>query len=447
MSWWKKQRDVEQMGAALYRGRWVARAEDFRFLESSGIHVGQPSKLNGPGWSLELHHEKWGKATLLFDPELPVPPPFIIEMDPRLNDDEKADIAACRFVIGLSTEARTGNLLADRKDLLRFLHALLGKDGVAAMDHSARAFWSRAGLEAELEHDAELDIDAIYSMHLLCEPSDSPRSSEQKPSYWLHSHGLSELGFWDFDILDPAPSLHGQAHELVRALAFSIVEGQLVPGGDAFMLSDRDEVRAVPAEEFLARAPKSAHPDYRSAVDETHLHGHAVLCDPSRSGWLSGMLGKSPPRASKFFQGPFRDPFLLRYSRTATDLMARRARDTLSVFRNLVPELAEFKFPALAKLGYPVDGGQANEREHLWFEVHQVDGDSLDATLVNSPFYVSRLKANDRGRHSLELLSDWTIHTPFGQINPRQTRTLRFVRDNRERIREIISKASGDQPR
>jgi hypothetical protein len=147
------------------------------------------------------------------------------------------------------------------------------------------------------------------------------------------------------------------------------------------------------------------------------------------------------PRASRFLAQPLPDECLLRFSNTATSLMAARARRSLPVFRELATELVELEPTALVKLGYPVDGGGPDDREHLWFRVHGIDGDSVDATLVNSPFHVARLREGDRGRHPLELLSDWTIFTPVGQITPRETRVLRFIRQNRERLREVITAA------
>jgi hypothetical protein len=118
--------------------------------------------------------------------------------------------------------------------------------------------------------------------------------------------------------------------------------------------------------------------------------------------------------------------------------MARRARQAFSVFRDARREFAELDFPALVKLGYRVDGGGEDDREHLWFQVHEVHEDSVDATLINPPFRVSALRANERRRHPLELLSDWTIFTPFGQVDPRQTRTLRLLRENPERVRAAV---------
>ena len=57
-------------------------------------------------------------------------------------------------------------------------------------------------------------------------------------------------------------------------------------------------------------------------------------------------------------------------------------------------------------------------REHLWFDVHAVEGDRVEATLLNAPYHVPTLACGDRGWHDLALLSDWVVLGPHGQYGP-----------------------------
>lgn len=118
--------------------------------------------------------------------------------------------------------------------------------------------------------------------------------------------------------------------------------------------------------------------------------------------------------------------------------MARRAHDSLPRLRALAAELAELEAVAIVKLGLDTDHGG---HEHLWFEVHGFDEDAVDATLMNAPFHIARLKQGDRGRQSLAALSDWAILTPIGRIDPRSTRTLRHIRDNWDRLKALLEEA------
>lgn len=438
MSWWNRKPAVEQAGSVLFRGKWAARPEDFASIGEHGVRVGAVTRGAEGGWTAALEHDRWGKATLVVLPDPPLPPGSLADMDGRLTASEKEAVKSCRYAVSVTTGSRSGNVLADRKDLLRFLRAVMGREGVAAVDHQAQAFWSRDGLDDELAHDADLDIDAIHTLHLLYDPDVPAAGDGDRRVFWLHSHGLKEIGFRDFDVLHPAPAVNGHAHDLLRALAFGVVEGRLAPGREPMPLVDREQVLAVPARTFLAGTGRD-HADYRASVDDEHLDGHVVVCDATSGGWLARLVGRGGPRPSRFLRGPMPDEVLIHYSTSATELMAHRARETLGVLRGAVEELAELDFPALVKLGLRVDGGAEDDREHLWFQVHGFRADAVDATLVNTPFHIAGLKEGDRGVHPLELLSDWVIFTPAGRIDPRQSRTLRFVRANLPEIREAMS--------
>jgi len=439
MSWWKTTPSIRQAGSVLFHGRWVARPEDFAFLEKSGIRLGEPSRSEQGGWSLPLDHRQWGRATLVALPEAPIPPKIVVDFDARLTEDEKAAVGSCRQSLSVTAEPRTGNVLADRKDLLRFLHAALGEQGVAAVDHTAQAFWSRDALEQELSHDAELDIDGIYTLHLVS--NRVPEASEGMRPYWLHSHGLREIGFHDFDVLDPAEDLGGHAHDLLRAIAFAIVERRLGADGRAFEVVVGERVQPVAARDFLGRTPSAEYLQYRSSVDDDHLDRHLVLCDAGSASWFSRLRGKNGPRSSRFLRGPFPEEVMIHFSSSATELMAKRARQMLDVFREVATEFAEFEFPAMVKLGYHVDGGGEDDREHLWFQVHRFVGNRFDATLINAPFHIARLREGVRGEHPADLMSDWVVLTPFGRIDPRQTRTLRTVRQRKSELRQMLELA------
>ncbi len=441
MAWWNRKPAVVQAGSVLFRGRWAARPEDFGGLAARGVRMGPAERREDGAWRAPLSHHAWGRGELWVLRDPPTPPAMLVSMDPRLTDGERAEVESCRYAVLVSAEPRTGNVLSDRKDLLRFLHAVLGPEGVAAVDHAAQAFWSRQALEDELAHDADLDIDGVYTLHLV-----GPGEGEGRREGWLHSHGLGEMGFWDFDVVDPSGDLGGAGHDLVRAVAFAVVEERLSRGGEPFELAEGHWVRAVAAREFLAQASPAAHPFYRRCVDEEHREGHSVLCEPAEAGGLlARLLRRAPVRASRFLSEPLPEEGLIRYSDEATELMARRARQSVGQLRAVAEELAELEPVPLVKLRYEVDGGRG--AEHLWFQVHAFRGDAVEAVLLNAPFRIARLKQGDRAVHPLERLSDWVLMTPVGRIDPRQTRTLRQIRESWDRIRALLAEQRGAKER
>jgi hypothetical protein len=416
----------------LFRGPLAPRPEELDALRAHGVEAVGVDPGRDSHWRLELRHPQWGRADAFCPRDAPLPPAELIEWDPRLSRREKDEIAVYGSSVWVRAEPLTHDVLKDRKLLLRFLDAVMGSQGLFAMDHVAQSCWSRSALADELRHEAALDISSLFTMHLV--------SDAEPDVFWLHSHGLSEVGCCDFDLIAPHASSYGAGYDSLRALAFAIVEGQAVPDAAAFdLVQPGGSIQLVSAKRFLAQLREGDWPRWRASVDEEHLRGHAIVCDPMARSWLS--LRGAKPRPSRFFSGEFPDQGVIPFSNEASALMGERARSTYPAFRALLEELASFALPALVKLGYVVDGGTPDDREHLWFEVNSCGEREIDATLVNQPFHIARMRTGDRARHSAELLSDWTILSPFGSITPRFGMALREVRNRPDELRRVLAEA------
>ena len=352
----------------------------------------------------------------------------LLRFSAAVTDAERKAGEAASAAVLVRVPAMANDVLRDRKRLLRALRALMADDGVMAVDLGARLPWSRSSLDDELSHDAALDVEALYCLHAVYEHS-------RDDVTWLHTHGLAELGGFDVDVLRPGRLLMANAGDSMRVFAFAVIERAVTPSTAEFeFAAPNGRVRFVPAKEFMG----SAAPDdaaLRSSQADEHVDNRAVLCEPGRRLFSRG----DRPRPSRFLASPPRDGVALFFSDTATELSAERARQTLVVLRGLVDEFADLGLPTLIKLGYPRDDG--NGREHLWFSVDRIDESSVEATLENRPYGVSRLRPGERGTHALELVTDWTILTPFGSITPRSLVAARAVRERPDDVRTLIEGA------
>src|SRR5687768_3851555 len=163
MGWFRK--DETAKGFVLFRGNMAPRADDFAFLHKQGMKV---QKKSAPGtllWALALRHESWGDAILFCPRKLSPPPPEWITMDARLSDAEKETALQGQSTICLHVDPKHKHVLRDRKSLLRYMRAVMGDDGVVAIDHASLRMWSKDALDDELCHDADLDIEALYTLH------------------------------------------------------------------------------------------------------------------------------------------------------------------------------------------------------------------------------------------------------------------------------------------
>jgi beta-galactosidase len=426
MAWWKKQK-VTHAGSAVFPGTRAPRAEAFAHLERMGVEVRRGEAPPDAHFVLHLGHPRWGEARLVCLRDMPVPFPLLVEWDPRLLEPEREAARRGASAVSVTLESARGDALRDRKDLLRYLRAVMGTDGVVAADHVAQALWSPAALDEELSHDAALDILALFTVHAI---------SDDRGTHWMHTHGLRELDCFDFDLLDPHPELESAvgAWDLVRAVAFGVVEGDARWNGDPYPVVG-EGVRFVPSADFRALSGKS-HPRWLNALDDEHVTGHAVVCDPARRGFLGRFRGR--PRPAALFSGPVPDELPLRFSASANALMADRARATWAMLLRLAEEFRALELPAMVKLRYA--------EEHLWFRVDAFEEAAVEATLVNRPWGDIGFGEGDRRKHGLDRLSDWMLLTPAGSITPRSVAAARTVRANRPEIERIVREGKAPPP-
>jgi uncharacterized protein YegJ (DUF2314 family) len=97
--------------------------------------------------------------------------------------------------------------------------------------------------------------------------------------------------------------------------------------------------------------------------------------------------------------------------------MSLLAKEHFPRFRAIQRRFAENDEWAFhVKLGYQVDDcpDDADDNEHLWFDLHEISRGELEATLLNEPYSIARMAAGDRDRHAVDQLSDWSIECPYG---------------------------------
>lgn len=420
-------RKVKHQGMVMYRGTLTPRAEEYTFLMKQGIDVKlakQPAE--GTNWTLILKHKDWGEARVNGFPNASPIPRGMLDFSINLTEREKADAAAAGVSVGVSLTSARENVLRDRKNLFRFMRAVMSDDAVVAGDAASMLFWSRAALDDEVSMKSDLDVSALYCIHAVYD--------ENRPPYWLHTHGLAEVGGFDVDIIGPSDSMTDGCGDVFRSLAYAILNDDIKPDSAKVPIAHPNGiVRLVPVAEFNAKAA-AADRELRDD-DEHHRSNRSVVCDPA-SGLFAGFKRL---RRSTFLSNGNTDQMLVLFTHAATDAMAERARATVGTLSTLMDELAEFNLPVLAKIGYEKDDGDGGE--HMWFTVHGIEGESIDGTLEVQPFGISRMKQGDRGLHPVSQLTEWSIMSPFGRISPDSLTPLRRIREDKDGFRKIMAQA------
>lgn len=421
-------RKVKHQALVLYRGTLTPRPQEFAFLQKQGLDV-KLAKEPSPGcaWSVVLRHKDWGEARLNAPVNASSVPNFFLNFSVNLTEREREEIRAAGMFLDVTLVTSKEQVLRDKKNLLRFVRAVMSDDAVGSVDVDAMLYWTRAALDDELAMAADLDVAALYCIHAVRDSDD-----DEGRCNWLHTHGLGELGGFDVDILNPSESVADSCGDLFRAMAFYILSGALSPSEKVYPLAHPDgEVRLVPVPEFDAKTRGS----YKQLSGDSpeHWNNRSVLCNPA--GGFLGRFRKVHP--STFLSEADTDSIVIHFSAAATEAMSQRARATVPMLSSLMNEMAEFKLPVLAKIGYKQDG--SDQGEHMWFSVHGIEGDSLDATLESSPFQIERMKRGDRGLHAIDRLTEWAIISPFGRISPDSLGPLRRIREDKDSFRAMMA--------
>jgi hypothetical protein len=317
-----------------------------------------------------------------------------------------------RFYVGVSVTFGD-NPLRDFHRQIRIL-AAAAPDAVMVMDLAACRPHPPGWLKEASASSVPPSPQNLYVIHSVYEKDDS------RSPVWMHTHGLRRCGSIELEVMGVTSAQAAPLARLINTVAAMFVEQGPCPPDTPFEGGRRLNLVWLPWEEGI-RKVKGATLGGSEDRDSTHTLPSGILFVPRRG--LFGRRYASPARHVSTLEG---NP-LLYVSRMETDRMALLAQDRLGEFADLQRRYgASPEWMFLVKLGYPIDGAPSEgDREHLWFQVHEIRGRVVDATLTNEPYGIARLKKGDRRGHPLDLLSDWAILNRTGQYSPDTLHLLR----------------------
>jgi hypothetical protein len=374
------------------------------------VRIGEPRAAEHPGAAWEL------EAAFTFEHD---EPPAIMRLWAAPSDDlsdlhvewlgvtKEEHEAAKRsaWTIGVSTTF-SSQPLRDFHRQIRVLNAaapgaVLAMDVPACRPHPAS--WLRESAASAVP-PAPTSLFVIHAVY-----------DDKAPGapVWMHTHGLQRCGSIELEIMDVTRDDAATLALLVNTVAAMFIEKGPSPPDRLFHAGKGLDLLWLPWEDGLRKVGGKASGGMHDR-DDAHVGPSGLLFVPSKG--LFGRRYKSPSaHVPVLAENP-----LLYVSRMETERMALLAQDRWGSFVELQRSHGEHDdWAFLVKLGYPVDGAETDaDREHLWFQVHDVRGNDLDATLTNEPYAVSTLRKDERGRHPLSFMTDWAILNPMGHFTP-----------------------------
>ena len=317
-----------------------------------------------------------------------------------------------KWTIGVSTVFST-QPLRDFHRQIRVL-AAAAPEAVLAMDIPAcrphPASWLRDAAASVVPPSPT----SLFVIHAVYDEKD------RESGVWMHTHGLRRCGSVELEIMDVTRDDAGTLATLVNTVAAMFIEKGPSPPDKTFQAGKGLDLLWLPWEEGLKKVATRLSGG-NGDRDDVHSAPSGMLFVPSKG--LFGKRYKSPAaHVPTLAENP-----LLYVSRMETERMALLAQDRWPSFVQLQQQHAERDdWAFLVKLGYPVDGAETDaDREHLWFQVHAVRGNDVDATLTNEPYAVSTLRKDERKNHPVSMMSDWAILNPMGHFTPDTLHLLR----------------------
>ena len=322
-----------------------------------------------------------------------------------MAEHDIAAALACRWALGLGGRFSSAPLLEFHRQLQ--LLAALAPDASCFLDVPAcrprPARWLLDAAHRATPPSPE-NLFCIHAVH-----------DEVEDLVWLHSHGLLRCGSPELEVLSvPAADVPSMG-DLLNATAALFLDRGVPESAHSFSVGEGIDLVWLPWEETLRRGLPNG-PGGPEDRDDAHRHPSAVLMTPHRSHLPMARRKLTP--ATSLAPTLAVNP-LLYVSADETERMRRAAREAMPRCRRLHRRYAtEPGWTFLVKLGFTVRGGQKSDREHLWFEIHTLAGDEVEATLVNQPWGVRGLNEGQRSTQSLDRLTEWTVFSPHGQFGP-----------------------------
>lgn len=251
------------------------------------------------------------------------------------------------------------------------------------------------------ELDAPPSPRALYAVHVV----------RRDGKAWVHTHGLGRAGSIEVELLDVPTEAVDCLGPLVHAVAGQWLEQGPPCPGERFEAGRDLELTWAPWPKAIGAAPPTGAGG-ESDRDDVHARPGGVLFVPERG------FARTRWRCPSSLSAILRDDPLLYVSQLETARMRALARARWGLFAAALERHREtpgYRF--LVKLGYEGQGAHADQREHLWAEVHESDPKTLVATIACRPRLVP-LQSGERGAHAVERVTDWLVVTPHGNIGP-----------------------------
>ena len=277
---------------------------------------------------------------------------------------------------------------------------LLSPNSLLFIDISGFLVRSGTWLRYTANFELPPSLDYLYAVHSIFD------DDSEVHEYWFHTHGLNRLGLPEVEIMGlNDDEMAYPCSTLLTTVAKYIIENGAPKGKDPAFV------------EVMYETPTILKPFYEAKqyfTEQTlgYIRTDGDIDHPEDSLIVLAMKDGNVVPFNEY-KDKFMDNPIFSLSNFETTLMREAARETIEYFINIFDGHKDNEdFGFLVKLGYAEQDKEEGETEHLWFDVHNFDKESMlfDATLVNKPYYDIGITEGERGSYELARLTDWIVY-------------------------------------
>lgn len=243
--------------------------------------------------------------------------------------------------------------------------------------------------------------------------------------YWLHTHGLIRCGTPELEILNISDG-YQQMNDLLQRVVDKFIKDpakeneKFQIGYDGMGIN----IAWLRWEEALKDLPSDILGGMGDRDGENNVHAEpsGILFAVEDNNLISPQI----------YAKTLNDNPIFYISNEETNRMSALAKERFTSFKNAFerygdkPEKKSFfkkifgkkdqqQWRFMVKLGLTVDNTEEEtEREHLWFDVLSINGNTIEGELINQPYWIASLKQGDINKYPIDLLTDWLIYAPEG---------------------------------
>lgn len=287
---------------------------------------------------------------------------------------------------------------------------VLMPDAVAILDASSEKILSGKWVKLAAESKVPPAPRYIYTVQAV---------SGEDDCVWLHSHGLNRCGIPELEVLNSTRDTYQSHYNIIETMAGRLLElEEPLEMGEPFYLARVTEdipmfTTLVPWQEAVEHYPDDMLGGKCDREDGHNENTCGIFVFASPEDLENGEY--SPVSVFDEF---LQDNPLYMISNKETDRMRNLAAERL----NYMLEAAKNDDNAIIlKIGLEMDKEfreDDNEREHIWFELLEVEDGTVRCRLTQEPYFVKNMHEGSEGTYTFDMITDWLIYTKERRISP-----------------------------